>query len=164
MQECWQENGGIIIRMGGNSGRLTGSDSARERRGKCFGGRVSSSCLVSLQRSLKVHAPRLSNDRRLASLIGMHRSSFLPILCACWPQPVRAIESRGVGTPHHHHLLHYLSLPACLPPCLPTTSHLQYTHANTDIITSSRASHHVPPSTRHFGRLASPLPPAVIPQ
>ena len=46
-KECWPENGQIL---GGNSGRLTGSDSARERRGKCFGGRVSSSCLQFVSR------------------------------------------------------------------------------------------------------------------
>lgn len=84
---------------------------ARARRGKAqvlvhvqvfWWARASlSRCLVSLQRSIKAHAPRLSNDRHLASIIGILPSpSFLCISFMHADHKVRHWVPRRAKTRH----------------------------------------------------------------
>ena len=115
--------------MGGNSGRFP-VWRARDVEGACACASVLvgvSRCLVSLQRSLKVHAPRRSNDRRLAPMIlACGCQAFFAPLCACRPQGAplgaEACEHRIISvrctshlpsrSPRHHvHLASLLAPP-----------------------------------------------------
>jgi hypothetical protein len=103
----------------GNGGRLTTA-------------RVWWACLVSLQRSLKVHAPRLPLMIGIwpGRLACAYQAFFVLPLCILL---TTTIESRGVGTRHHclHHLPDTLTTPIPASP-----------------------RHHVHfSSTRHFGSL-----------